>query len=116
MIHFYPGLSRRISTATLQVFNTTPFSANGPITASWLISVDKFVLQDFRMEELLIHPNGLIGERRLSGESPEQPLLESSSSWGRLRVSMEENGDVQNVSCDGTIAKERVSGLWDDVT
>ena len=68
----------------------------GRHAASWLISVDKGMLQKFQMEELLMHPNGLIRGRAFRGEDSSPPLSDSPSSWGRLRVSMTGDGEDES--------------------
>jgi hypothetical protein len=65
----------------------------GRHAASWLISVDKSELREFKMQELLIHPNGLIKGGTLRGPDSSPSLSDPLSTWGRLRVLTEENDD-----------------------
>jgi hypothetical protein len=61
----------------------------GRHSASWLISVDQSLLQEFVLTELYLHPSGTFGESM----SNLDPTTYSLNPWGRIKVKLPDTTD-----------------------
>lgn len=82
----YCGLNERLLCIGIRPCAAPANLLHGRHAAPWLVTVDKSTLVDFVLEDLIVHPNGLIEGNMTDRKGLEPSLASPSSSWGRLRV------------------------------